>query len=215
LLESRMIKDLQPHYNRQLRRRQKLTLARKSLSNGYVTVDIEDVAEIDPETIGDVLGVYSTKGKAKQFLSEIVKDFGLCPRLMGLEKGRGACFSYQLKRCKGACEGHEAHLAYNNRLLAAFAGRRLQDWPFESPVIIAEKTDSDRLSSIVIDQWCVIADISQEPECDPVVRFQDKMFDLDTYKILRAYLSSKAHRLDVKPVSMDWVKQLSPGVSVV
>ncbi|MBX4188784.1 DNA polymerase III subunit epsilon [Candidatus Saccharibacteria bacterium] len=215
LLESKMIKDLQPLYNRQLRRRQKLTLARKTVNDGYLTVNIEDVAEIEPDTISDVLGVYSTKGQARDFMGGIVKDFGLCPRLMGLEKSRGACFSYQLKRCSGACAGQEPSAVYNSRLLSAFAGRRLRDWPFESPVIIAEKTDSDRLSSIVIDQWCVIADISQEPECDPVVRFQDKMFDLDTYKILRAYLSSKAHRLNVKPVSLDWVKQLGAGSSVV
>jgi DNA polymerase III subunit epsilon len=210
LLESKLVKDMQPLYNRQLRRRQKLTLARQSVnSEGYITISIEDVAEIDPDSIAQVLGVYSTRGKSRQFIGDIIRDFGLCPKLMGLEKTSGACFSYQLKRCSGACRGQEAAAAYNARLLSAFEGRRLQDWPFGSPVMIAEKTDADALSSIVVDKWCVVANISQQPDCEPVVNLQDKMFDLDTYKILRSFLSSKAHKLSIKPVALDWVKEMA------
>src|SRR5205085_9643995 len=131
------------------------------------------------------------------------KDFGLCPRLMGLEKGRGPCFSYQLKKCSGACAGREAAEDYNRRLLSVFEGRRLQEWPFSSPIMIEEPTDADKTSSIVVDQWCVIANVSLEPECQPDIKFQEKMFDIDTYKILRSYLAAKIHKLNIKPISIE------------
>jgi DNA polymerase-3 subunit epsilon len=210
LLESKLIKERQPLYNRQLRRRQKLTLTRRTYDeNGYMRLEFDDVAVINPDSIGDILGVYSTKGKAKDFISQVSKDFGLCPRLLGLENGRGACFSYQLKRCAGACCGKETPEQFNNRLIAAFDGRRLHDWPYSSPVLIEEKTDDDTVSSIVIDKWCVVAQISQQPECEPQVKLHEKMFDIDTYKILRSYIMNRAQRLVIRPVPLEWVRQLA------
>lgn len=215
LLESKLIKDLQPVYNRQLRRRQKMTLARQRRdANGYIVIDIEDVSEINPDRTSEILGVYSTKGKAKQFLSQICKDLGLCPKLMGLEKNHGSCFAYHLKKCTGACCGAEPASAYNQRLLAAFEGRRLRDWPYASAVLIEERTDDDGISSMVVDQWCVIAEIRQDPECDPVVNLQGKMFDIDTYKILRSFLDSSTHKLNIRPVSQEWLQTIALGAVV-
>lgn len=210
LLESKLVKEKQPLYNRQLRRQQKLTLARQIVSpDGYITVDIQDTDKIDPAEIGDILGVYTTKGKAREFLNQAVKDYGLCPRLMGLEKGRGACFLFQLKKCSGACCGRETYSDYNQRLLNVFAGRRLQEWPYDSPMLIQEDLNGETLSSIVVDQWCVIANITQEPECEPVVSYQDKMFDIDTYKILRSFLAAKMHKLTIKPISLYQLQALA------
>jgi DNA polymerase-3 subunit epsilon len=210
LLESKLVKEKQPLYNRQLRRQQKLTLARQAVSpEGYITVDIQDADKIDPSEISDILGVYTTKGKAREFLNQAVKDFNLCPRLTGLEKGRGACFSFQLKKCSGACCGHETYGDYNRRLLNVFAGRRLQEWPYDSPILIQEDFNGEKLSSIVVDQWCVIANITQEAECEPVISYQDKMFDIDTYKILRSFLAAKMHQLTIKPISLDQLQTLA------
>jgi DNA polymerase-3 subunit epsilon len=209
LLESNLVKDLQPLFNRQLRRRQKMTVARKSLrGDGFITLNMEDTAAIDPSALSDILGVYTTKGKARQFLDQIIKDYGLCPKLMGFEKGSGSCFSYQLKKCRGACAGQEDAETYNQRLLSAFDGRRLEAWPYRSPVLIEEMSDRDSHRSIVVDQWCVVADISAEPDCEPQVKFQDKMFDIDTYKILRTFLALKAHKLSIRPISMESINSL-------
>jgi DNA polymerase III subunit epsilon len=210
LLESKLIKDEQPLYNRQLRRQQKLTLTRQRIDEaGYLRLTIEDTDRIDPAQTGDILGVYTTKGKARDFLSQAVKDYGLCPRLMGLEKGQGACFSHQLKKCGGACAGQEAPAQYNSRLLSVFNGRRLQDWPYNSPIIIQEDFGGQALRSLVIDQWCVIAKVIQEPACEPQVSFQEKMFDIDTYKILRSYFAAKMHKLSVKPISLEQLHSLA------
>lgn len=210
LLESRLIKEQQPLYNRQLRRTNKLTLARQVLGDdGYVGVTIEDVDAIDADNLGDILSVYTTKGKAREHLRQIVKDYGLCPRLMGLETGRGACFSYQLKRCSGACAGQETPVQYNLRLLGAFEGRRLEDWPYNTPVMIQEASDGSKNSSLIIDQWCLVASLSQEPDCETEVNFHEKMFDIDTYRILRSFLAAKMHKLSIKPISLDELKALA------
>jgi DNA polymerase-3 subunit epsilon len=215
LLESSLVKDMQPLFNRQLRKRQKLTLARQQLrGDGYLGVSIEDVASIDPELASQILGVYTTRGKAKSFLEETISDYGLCPKLMGLEKGPGSCFSYQLKKCSGACAGREDAEVYNQRLLSAFEGRRLQEWPYESPVIIEEKSHRDRQRFMVVDQWCVVAQINLEPGCEPDIKLQAKMFDIDTYKILRSYLASKAHKLVVKPFPTDKLNSLADSLAV-
>jgi len=210
LLESRLVKEKQPLYNRQLRRHQKLTIARQVVNpKGYISVDIQDIDKIVPSDIGDILGVYTTKGKAREYLNQAVKDYGLCPRLMGLEKGRGACFLHQLKKCAGACCGKETYEEYNRRLLDVFADRRLQVWPFESPVLIQEDIGGETLSSIVVDQWCVIANVTQQPECSPVIKYQDMMFDIDTYKILRSFLASKMHKLNIRPITHTQLQELA------
>ena len=210
LMESKLVKERQPLYNRQLRGRQKLTLARKSYDDkGYIRLGIDDTDSINPDSLEDILGVYTTKGKARDILAQIAKDFGLCPRLMGLETGHGACFSYHLKRCAGACCGKETAEAFNQRLLTAFEGRKIKDWPYQSPVLIEERSEQDVISSIVVDKWCVVAEISQQPECEPQIKLHDKMFDLDTYKILRSYIANRAQRLVIKPVSLEWVQRLA------
>jgi DNA polymerase-3 subunit epsilon len=207
LLESKLIKDLQPLFNRQLRRRQKMTIARQALNtNGYLYLSIEDTKQIEPDNISDILSVYSTKTKARELIDQIIKDFGLCPKLMGFEKGKSSCFMYQIKKCSGACVGKELPAVYNARLLRAFENRRLVEWPYKTPVIIEEKNDRDEIRSIVVDKWCVIADITQQPDCDPVINFENSMFDLDTYKILRSYLVSKSHKLVIKPISIASIK---------
>lgn len=211
LLESRLIKEMQPIYNRQLRRNQKLTLARfKTDDNGYMTITIEDIDRIDPENTDDILAVYPTKGRARSYLDQAIKDHLLCPKLMGFEKGRHGCFLYQLKKCEGACVGLEAPAQYNARLMDYFASKRIENWPYGSPVIIEEKHPAPAVpaKSIVVDQWCVVADIIQEEECSPVVSFYDRAFDIDTYKILRSYMRDKLHNLSVTPISRSHLSSL-------
>ena len=202
LLESKLIKERQPLYNRQLRRSQKLTLARQVIRpDGFISIAIDDVEAIQPDNLKDILGVYTTKNKARQYLNRIMRDYGLCPKLMGLEKGAGACFSYQLQRCAGACAGTETADEYNSRLFSAFAGRRLEEWPYQTPILIEENGHGSYRGAIVVDQWCVIASLSYRPDNDPDIRLQEKMFDIDTYKILRSFLAAKIRDLKIKPIS--------------
>lgn len=204
LLESKLIKEQQPLYNRQLRRTKKMTLARQYLDDkGYIRLNLEDIERINHTKTQDILAVYPTKSRAKQYLNQAVKDYLLCPKLLGFEKGGGSCFLYQIKKCEGACCGNESSERYNARVLDYFDRKRIENWPFKSPVLIEEKDQhvATPAKAIVVDQWCVIADISQDGQCEAKINLYERAFDHDTYKILRSYLKNKVHALRIKPLS--------------
>jgi excinuclease UvrABC nuclease subunit len=58
-------------------------------------------------------------------LRQICTDHGLCPQALGLESGKGACFAYQIKQCKGLCAGRETPALHRVRLQMALAEQRL------------------------------------------------------------------------------------------
>jgi DNA polymerase-3 subunit epsilon len=211
LLESDLVKELQPLYNRQLRKTNKLIVARHKLDeNGYIMVWLDDanVSEIDAES--NILATYPRRGRAKDSLNEMAKTYSLCPKLLGLEKSTGACFSYQLHKCRGACVGEEPAALYNQRLLQVFERGRIQSWPYRGPVLVQERYSADILpsSAIIVDQWCVVGHINQEEDCEPVISTRTKVFDLDTYKILQTFLITKASKLYIKQLSVSQLSQL-------
>lgn len=209
LLESQLIKELQPLYNKRLRRLNKLILAKQRLDDeGYVTVSLEEASIIEPHEAPHILAVFASRGKAKDALQTLAKEAELCPKLCGLEKARSACFWRQLKKCRGACAGEELTESYNQRLLDAFARRRVEAWPFGGAVLLQEKTDDTATHGIVVDQWCVMAHIKQEAYCEPVVRRLPAVFDLDTYAILRSFVANKTARLRIRRLSSDQLEQL-------
>ncbi len=202
LLESRLIKELQPLYNKRLRKTAKLLVARQELSaEGYLQVKLEEAEAIEPQEAPAILGVYANRSKAKQSIDTLIKDFSLCPKLCGLEKSPGSCFMYQLRKCYGACTGQETSELYNQRLLQAFARKRIQAWPYSSPVLITEGTEAGRVDGIVVDQWCVVGQVTQEPDCEPRITTRQRAFDLDTYKILQSHLTLKDRLVRVMPLS--------------
>jgi DNA polymerase III subunit epsilon len=208
LLESKLVKELQPIYNRQLRRKQKLLLLRESFnSSGHSTLRLEEANSIDADNITDILAVYTHRGKARQSLESAAKMYDLCPKLMGMEKARGACFQYQLKKCRGACIDKEPAGPYNQRLQLAFDRQRIQSWPYQGAVLIQETT-ANQPHAIIVDQWCVLGEMTQEQDCEPVVTTEAKQFDLDTYKILESFISTKLNKLSIKPLQRDQLQAL-------
>jgi DNA polymerase-3 subunit epsilon len=209
LLESRLVKELQPIHNRLLRKMDRLLLARAGKNEeGYVGVLLEEAVGIDVEDLAGILAVYPRRGAAKLSLQNITKTFDLCPKLMGLEKAAGACFWYQLHKCKGACIGKENPDSYNERLMTAFEHHRIESWPFKSAVMVEEPSLDNKQTALVVDNWCVLAQVSQEEGCEPVVKEFGRTFDLDAYKILRSFIANKTKQLRVKPLTADQLEQL-------
>lgn len=192
LLESAKVKELQPLFNRQLRRRTKQSvLMRDTTEDGYVTFSIEskDLSELT-DTEG-IYGVYTSRMQAKGAIETAVKTFQLCPKLMGLEKATAACFRYQLGLCKGACIGKETPELYNRRAELALQYSKIEAWPFKQKIAVRI---SD-VKSLLIDQWIVEGVVSHEYE--PVIEPIANGFDIDTYKILRSYI--RRHPQSVQP----------------
>lgn len=203
LLESQLVKQLQPLYNKQLRRTEKLLLARQVTTDaGYISVQLEEASGITLDDVPHILAIYARRSKARNSFEQLVKDWSLCPKLLGLEKSKGACFQYQLHRCPGACVAAEDPKSYNGRLQAAFANVRIEHWPFSGAVMITETSDTGRYG-IVVDQWCVVAEVTQPDEySDPQIVEHPRMFDLDAYRIMQSFILHKVRGLSIKPISL-------------
>ncbi len=203
LLESQLVKEMQPLYNKQLRRASKLLLARAVPNEaGHITIQLEEASAVTPEDVPHILALFDRRSKAKHTLEGMVKDWQLCPKLLGLEKTKGACFQYQLHRCNGACIAEEDAAYYNARLQSAFVHARIAHWPYSGPVLVQEKTAEARYG-IVVDQWCVMAEVVQpDPFTQPQLIQKPRVFDIDAYKIIQSYFTHKLRQLTIQPVSL-------------
>jgi len=198
LLESRLVKDLLPIHNRQLRSTTTHSVIVKDVNEfGYATISISEINLANCEELDQIYGVYTTRSKAKTALIEKQKTFGLCSKLIGLEKAKGACFLYQLGKCSGACIGLEDQNQYNNRLELALNRTKLESWPFKSAVAICE----DNANAIVIDKWLVLGYIRNSSGASGRFEPVERRFDIDTYRIIRSYLKTHRDNLRVVPVS--------------
>jgi DNA polymerase-3 subunit epsilon len=210
LLESQLVKQMQPLYNRKLRRTEKLLLAKGTYDeNGYLGISLEEAHQLEPEDLGSTLAVYARRSRARDSLNDIQKLYELCPKLLGLEKSKTSCFLYQLHKCRGACAGKETAGAYNTRVRLAFERQRIAEWPYSSPVLLQEKNleGTQPASGVIIDQWCVIAEVHQDEYCEQEVITRRKTFDLDTYKILQSFIETKLHKLKIQPLTPQQLRQ--------
>jgi DNA polymerase-3 subunit epsilon len=187
-LESKLVKELSPVYNRMLREVKELAvIMRKIDERGYATLSIEYTGEIDSQELKSVLAVCRSKAQAKAFLRKLAKDHELCSKLMGLEKASSACFGRQLGHCKGACIGEEDPAAYNKRFDEAFKRYRIKSWPFSGPVAVKDETDEGEGVAYVVDNWCLTEVIQYSGDTKSSQKVS-AMFDLDSYKILSRFL---------------------------
>lgn len=199
LLESVKVKELLPLYNQQLRRSKVMTIITQGKDkNGYHTATIES---LDPKTLLDqteassILALCRSKKQATELLRSLVETQHLCPTLLGLEKGKGPCFSSQLGICRGACTGKDKVNLYNLRFDTAFATLRLKRWPFKGKVVIKEARE-DKEEYFVIDQWCYIGSVKDLHDMEELTN-APYLFDYDTYKILVSALLGKKKGIEV------------------
>lgn len=195
LLESRLIKEYQPIHNKRLRRSRTLfsfSLAHDSAQAPLVSMVTEE--DIRPELFGHLYGLFRSKTKAVDALRGIVRAHGLCPRMVGLENGKGACFAHQLKRCNGVCAGREAPELHYLRLKQALIPLKLRSWPYPGRIGIREYDESSQRCEVhVFDYWCHLATADSETGLDEAMEARASMkFDVDTYKLLLKYLGKQA-----------------------
>ena len=199
LLESTLIKEHQPIFNRLLRQSRKMpVLLKRTDKNGYNTVEIKELNEIDSTRIDEILGVFRTLKQTKDFLYKVAKEHKLCPKIMGMEKGKGLCFNYHLNLCPGACGNKEPNLKYNLRFDEGFYSKKIRPWNFNRPIIIKEEGDNSEAH--LIDKWCYLGSIKSEEE-DLTEFTKDYRFDFDTYKILNRFIRDPKNQRKIHLVS--------------
>lgn len=189
LLESAKVKELQPIHNRMLRRATKQTvLVRKFDDDGYLKIELESKDLNETTDLSDIYGVYTSRMKAKDRLESLVKTFDLCPKLMGLEKSKTACFRYHLGFCKGACIGKENPETYNRRVEYALQRSKIESWPFKGELAVK----INETKALIIDQWVIKGYLTASEDSSYEIERIQNGFDIDTYKILRSYIKSNS-----------------------
>lgn len=206
LLENQQIKQLQPIFNRRQRRIAKLWCIQVMMNEeGYKTLQVAATAA--HELPGEVpcFGFYKTKKSAVDTLNKLMHEQQLCKKINGDEKGakQRPCFARQLKKCKGACEGHEALTLYNLRIDLAVQALLVKPWPFDGPIAIVEQNNQYDCASITyIDTWSwLLTDhFALDDQTADVLKNRsqlasyERVFDKDMYRVIKRKLSnSKAY----------------------
>lgn len=178
LLESRLIKEMKPLYNKRLRRNRHLCSLH--LQDGKV----DYVHTTQPTGNHPLYGLFKNRRAATAFLIEIADAHGLCLAVMGVENWNGRrCFRAQLGRCRGACAGHESVMAHTLRLQTVLEQVQVHHWPFPGAIALHEQFD-ELEEFHVINRWHYLGSYTssrlalQTPTNTPLA------FDADSYKIL-------------------------------
>ncbi|GGF09163.1 exonuclease domain-containing protein [Hymenobacter cavernae] len=199
LYESHEIKRLKPLYNRQQRRSVfPAGIFLRTDEQGYKRLYY---GRADDHAASHPLIALTNQFKAKGFLFHKVAKFNLCQKLCDLYKTQGACFDYQVHRCKGACLGLEAPEEYNKRVEEA-----IESFTFEhsSFVVIGQGRTELEKTVVVVEHGRYLGFGYVDAETfsarrladfkEVITRYNDNK---DVQQIIRQYLRTK-HKDKVK-----------------
>jgi len=116
LLESKLIKQHRPKYNRMLRKsRFSHGLFKYIDQSGYICFHVKSLSK----ALDVPLTSFSSSTEGAQVLQAITDKYELCQKLNGLYKSVNSCFRFHTKECRGACVKEEAPEDYNARVQLA------------------------------------------------------------------------------------------------
>lgn len=199
--EAVLIKKHHPIYNKKLRRQKVMTAAVKNEKEGLMSLELTtiDVKAFDsPE---NVLGIYKSKKSAREELFSLCNEKSLCPKVLGLEKGKGPCFNYHLGKCKGVCVNSESPLRHNLRFIEAFSQTRIQRWPFAGAITISELGDNLHEKHLV-NNWCYLGSVKITEDGQEILEGAGS-FDWDLYKIIKKMVRKKSGSIEFSEHSLD------------
>ncbi|MFO1428113.1 MAG: GIY-YIG nuclease family protein [Steroidobacteraceae bacterium] len=199
LLEARLVRELQPVYNRRLRGR--------GASWTWAFADGDSaprLVDLDAHPLGaeDAFGLYPSERQARSALLRLAREARLCLRVLGLEAGAaGSCFGYQVGRCAGACVGAEPLPRHAIRAKLALARLKLRSWPWPGPVGVEERSALGLQQLHVVDRWQYLGTLTRGGE--RALFAPRPGFDADAYRILVRHLQPGARNLRSLPRGFD------------
>jgi len=202
IVESRKVKELQPIYNRKLRRVSTFySIQLEEGSDGILKPQICAISEM-PLSRQKLYGLFPSNKKAKHAIQSLCDEYSLCYHVCGLEKpGSRACSSYQLRKCKGYCVGKQLALQHNVKLLDSLGALALKTWPYNGPVSITEQDASGQQKHLVIDNWCVIGVADSLDEISELLNQKlNPQIERDTYRYLVTAVFSKDNAVVIRPI---------------
>jgi DNA polymerase III subunit epsilon len=193
LREANLVKALDPAYNRQLRRPERL--------HGFAfdgkRLRLAGEDEIDADTLPFVYGVWRSRRAALQALRAVADEHRLCLQTLGFDiKKQGVCLRHQLGRCAGVCAGKESVHAHLARLALALAPLRSREWPHRGPLAVVEDDQSRDATEVhVLDRWCYLGTATSDAEVSELLEARRPRFDYDHYRILSRHLGRRGVRV--------------------
>jgi len=192
LLESRLVKQLKPVHNRRLREHPDICAWRlEEVEPGDFRPRLVFAEDVDLGGADGLYGLFNSKREAGNTLRKIAEAYKLCPTLLGLEKpAPRACFTFQVRQCKGACVGREPRNLHSARLMSALAKLRMQPWPWPGPVGLVERDEFRDVEDVhVLADWRYLGTAHSEAEIHEILEQAANVpFDMDTYKLLKTHL---------------------------
>jgi excinuclease Cho len=184
LLESQLIKNQSPLFNKRLR------IARKLCSLRITDKATQFVFsnETNFTHAQDLFGLFKTKHAAIEQIRDLADQEKLCYGVLGLEKlsaGR-ACFRYSLGKCGGACCGADTLESHQQRLKDSLESIKIRSWPYPGRIAI-EETSGDKAEYHVLNNWLYLGTVSSLASGKEMVT-PPSHFDRDSYKILCRYV---------------------------
>ena len=146
--------------------------------------------------------VFKNLTQAKSFIRENAIEKKLCLQVLGLEKGKGSCFNYQINKCSGACMGYADEKDFAKSFEEIFKKRKLRSWPFKGPILVKESKDDEENHSFVLDNWCLLKDVITTRDDTNIENYSPK-FDYDSYKIFLRYLKNPLNKKSIKPLKQN------------
>jgi excinuclease Cho len=184
LLESQLIKERQPLYNKRLRRVRDLCSWQVSGGAAAGRPQLVFSRDMDFANSGDLYGLHTSAFAAKQALQEMAKAHRLCGLALGLEaKSARGCFGLQIGHCQGVCVGREDAAVHAQRVMAALQDDAVQRWMHPGAVGIVER-DGGWTQTHVVRHWRYEGSFEGDASSRVATRGERSCFDLDTYRIL-------------------------------
>ena len=196
MLEAELVKQRAPLFNRQLRKQKtfyslywQANNSDDIASNTVAAPIIQDINNVDSDPytaspLDNSYGLFRSRKQASEQLKAIQKEHHLCAKQLGLEKGKGVCFSYQLKRCRGICCEQESAMSYRLRLQLALSPIKVEGWPYDGPVGICESNEASGLRCIhVVSNWIYLGKVNDESELAEFSYDKTIRLDIDFYRI--------------------------------
>jgi DNA polymerase-3 subunit epsilon len=170
-----------------------------------VPVEIIKLEETDLENVAGLYGPFPSKPRAKDVLTQVATENGLCWKAIGGEAPGGPCFARQLKRCEGYCVGVETLQQHNARLADALSEFTFPQWPYRGPIAIREThPDHGWQRAHVFHRWRYYGSAKTEDEMFELAEIRSEVeFDADIFKLLVKWLGGGDARaiLDLRDTS--------------
>ncbi len=200
LLEAKLVKQLQPLYNKQLRAGgPAVALALRGgpgneVAAGETALRIVEIDRVAPRMLNGLYGPFRSRRDCLETLRELATAWQLCPKrigLQGFERRTVACCNVQIKRCRGVCCGREDTRQHDIRLMSALDGLRMPDWPWPDAVAVRERRpDASRSERHWLAHWCYLGSEPGQGGRDAPAISHELRFDYDHYRILRRHLDA-------------------------